>query len=149
MALTVKEAIDLKALIAHLALEAGYNDGTFISDIGAVIGGLSNFSDTDLATNQILTGAGAAAVNSRVTNTIATGVGQTVTLANGLYKGQLKFITAKSGYGTNTTFVTPAAFADGTKVTLSANFSGVVLVWDGAVTTPKWHVAFLSNAVVS
>lgn len=145
MALTAKEAVDLTNGLRKLFQNAGYRDSTFVDDLGAIFQSLSNLSDTDLQPNEVKTGAGTASVLTRMTHCVATGVGQVLTIPDGKWVGQIKFVCAKSGYGTNTTFVTPTHFADGTKVTLSANFHSVALMWDGS----NWNVALLGGGAVS
>ena len=145
MSLSNKEAIDFTAVFTRLLLLAGYNNGTFANDLGAIFGALSNLKDSDLQPNEVKTGAGTASALTRMTHCVATGVGQVLTIPDGTYVGQMKFVCAKSGYGTNTTFVTPTHFADGTKVTLSANFHSVALMWNGT----QWNVALLGGGAVS
>jgi hypothetical protein len=58
-----------------------------------------------------------------------------VTLADGLYAGQRKHVVMIVGTATPVADITPANYADGTTVSLSAVGESVILEWDGST----WH----------
>ena len=68
-----------------------------------------------------------------------------VTLADGSVVGQRKSITMIVGTTTPVANITPANYADGTTVALSAAGESVVLEWDGST----WHTVGGSGYAIS
>lgn len=86
---------------------------------------------------QDLAGPGALSVAAPSTRFSSTGVGNALTLADGLYVGQRKTIThVVRGGGTGTGVVTPAHATNFATLTLTALFDSGTVEWDGAAWRP-------------
>lgn len=142
MALSVKEQLDLLNILKTCAFAHGFRAEAIVSDLGGIFGSLSQFNDSFLTQNQVLSGAGAVSVATVMTHLTTTAVGQALTLAKGTFVGQRKHIIAKIGYtGGKTSVVTVTSFADGTTVTFLAKFDAAELYWDGT----NWNVVLLTG----
>lgn len=96
-------------------------------------------------TPQFLTGSGAASVAHDTTLLQANGVGNSITLADGTRPGQMKSIIGDSGYGANTSIISPTNPLGFTTVTLDATGDTVHLKWTGA----KWAIIGGNGHVVA
>ena len=100
--------------------------------------------DTDHASVQALSGAGAASLGDGITELTATAAANAVTLADGSYDGQTKTFVAKAGYdGVKTSAITPANAHGFTTVVLAAAGHVLTLKWSASL--GKWWIAYLNR----
>jgi hypothetical protein len=93
-----------------------------------------------------LTNDGAASVILPVTYLIKSSTGaKAVTLANGTYEGQVKFITMMTYTSSGATVVTPANFADGTTISFDAVGEG----WVGIYHAGQWYTLAINGATIA
>jgi len=88
---------------------------------------------------QSLSGPGAIGVTQHSSNVTSTGVGDALTLANGVIAGQLKMVTHVVDGGS--AVLTPVSFADGATITFTAGGERWVGIWTGTA----WQTIELSN----
>jgi hypothetical protein len=92
-----------------------------------------------------LTGPGTIGPNDHSALLTATATSEAVTLSNGLHPGQLKYVVADSGYGTNTSIITPTNPLGYSSVTLDANGEAVTFFWTGS----KWVIVGSYGATIT
>ncbi len=97
-----------------------------------------------------LAGPGTDAATAPVCRLTPGGVGDAVVLSDASFSGQEHVIIGAGSYAAGkTSVITPAHFADGTTITISAQWAWVRLKWNASLGTPAWQIIEMSSSGVA
>ena len=114
--------------------------GITMIDGGA--GGAISFAAYETPEN--ISGTATVHVSYKTSLLTTTGAGQVVTVPNGIFSGQVKYIIGVSGYGANTSVITPTTPLGFTTATFDANGEAITLLWTGTA----WVLVGIGTGVV-